>query len=55
MIVDRNVLQGLPPEEARRRARLDFGGFEQVKENVRDGLLGASIGTSLQDVRYAWR
>jgi len=55
MVVDRFVAQGLPPEEARRRARLEFGGFEQVKENVRDGLLGASLGTSLQDIRYAWR
>ena len=55
MVVDRFVAQGLPPEDARRRARLEFGGFEQVKENVRDSLLGASLGTSLQDVRYAWR
>lgn len=55
MVVDRLVAQGLPPAEARRRARLEFGGFEQVKENVRDGLVGASLRTSLQDVRYAWR
>src|SRR5579863_7358827 len=55
MIVDRFVAQGLPPAEARRRARLEFGGFEQVKENVRDGLIGVSLQTSLQDLRYAWR
>ena len=55
MIVDRFVAQGLQPADARRRARLEFGGFEQVKENVRDGLIGASLETSLQDFRYAWR
>jgi predicted permease len=55
MIVDRLIAQGLPPAEARRRARLEFGGFEQVKESVRDGLVGFSLETSLRDVRYAWR
>ena len=55
MVVDRLMAQGLPQAEARRRARLEFGGFEQVKESVRDGLIGASLRTSLQDLRYSWR
>lgn len=28
--------EGLPPAEAIRRARLEFGGFDQVKEDCRD-------------------
>ena len=31
-----NIATGMPPEEARRRAVLEFGGQEQVKEEVRD-------------------
>ena len=32
------VAAGLSPEEARRRARLEFGGLDRVKEEVRDTL-----------------
>ncbi|MGH9162435.1 MAG: permease prefix domain 1-containing protein [Vicinamibacteraceae bacterium] len=31
-----NLRAGVPPEEARRAARLSFGGVEQVKETQRD-------------------
>ena len=55
MVVDRFVAQGIPPAEARRRARLEFDGLEQVKENVRDGMVGSTLQTWLQDGRYAWR
>ncbi len=30
------VNSGMPPEEARRRASLEFGGVEQVKEDCRE-------------------
>jgi macrolide transport system ATP-binding/permease protein len=30
------VAAGISPEEARRRAKLEFGGLERVKEEVRD-------------------
>ena len=55
MMVDRFVERGVPLAEARRRARLEFEGLEQVKESVRDGLVGSVLHTSLQDLRYAWR
>jgi putative ABC transport system permease protein len=32
----RHIGQGLPPEEARRRAMLEFGGREQVKQTLRE-------------------
>jgi putative ABC transport system permease protein len=45
----------MTPEEARRRARLQFGGLEQVKEECRE--LGATrfIETLIQDVSYGVR
>ena len=55
MIVDRFAARGMPPAEARRAARLEFEGFEQVKENVRDGLVGSGLEAFLQDTRYALR
>lgn len=55
MTVDRLIARGVPAAEARRLARLEFEGLEQVKENVRDGLVGASLAAFIQDTRYAWR
>jgi putative ABC transport system permease protein len=45
----------MSPEGARRAARIDLGGVEQVKEKVRERRLGAALDTLLQDVRYAFR
>ncbi len=45
----------MTPEEARRRAQIELGGFEQVKEKCRD--LGAAriVETLIQDLRYDLR
>jgi hypothetical protein len=45
----------MSPGEARRAARIEFEGLEQVKESVRDSLTGSSLQTLIQDARYAWR
>jgi predicted permease len=45
----------MTPEEARRRARLEFGGVEQVKEECRDIGAARFIETLMQDVRYGLR
>jgi predicted permease len=55
MLIKEKLLQGLSAEQARRAARLEVGGVEQVKEGVRDIRLGSTIGTLLQDIRYAFR
>ena len=55
MIVDRSVARGIPLAEARRAARFEFEGLEQVKEKVRDGLIGSTFQILLQDAHYAWR
>jgi putative ABC transport system permease protein len=46
---------GMTPEEARRRARLEFGGLEQVKEECRDVGAARFLETLIQDVRYGLR
>jgi putative ABC transport system permease protein len=49
------VATGMTPEEARRRARLEFGGLDQVKEECRDVGVARFIETLVQDVRYSLR
>src|SRR6266576_1225346 len=49
------MAQGMRQEEAHRRARLDLGGVEQVKENVRSVRTGAWLETFLQDIRFGLR
>ena len=51
----RKVEQGMSPGEARRSARLEAGGIEQVKEQVRDARTGVWLEQLLQDVRIAVR
>lgn len=46
---------GVPPEEARRLARLELGGAEQVKEAVRTYRHGALLDECGRDLRYALR
>ena len=46
---------GLPEGEARRRARLEFGGLDQVKEMCRDARGMRWIENLGRDVRYACR
>jgi putative ABC transport system permease protein len=49
------VAAGMTPEEARRRARLDFGGLGQVKDECRDVGAARIIDTLIQDVRFGLR
>lgn len=49
------VREGLSEPEARRRARLEFGGLDQVKELCRDARGTRWFDEFTQDVRYGWR
>src|SRR5207302_1448584 len=49
------VAQGMTPEEAHRRARLDLGGIEQTKEKCRDARRVNWIQDLIQDLRYGLR
>src|ERR1700734_3644107 len=46
---------GLPPEEAMRRARIDFGGPEQIRQQARDGRGTRLAEDLMQDARYGVR
>ena len=55
LLVDENVRAGLCQQEARRQARLELGGVEQVKERVREIRAGHLLETLGGDVQYAAR
>lgn len=53
--VENYVQRGDTPEEARRKALLDFGGLEQVKEECRDSRKFSYLDTLLRNARYGLR
>jgi putative ABC transport system permease protein len=55
ILAERKLAQGVGAEEARRQARMELEGPEQLKEQVRDARAGATLDSFLQDVRYAFR
>jgi hypothetical protein len=40
MLIEENTRAGMPPREAQRAARIELGGIEQVKQQVREERLG---------------
>jgi predicted permease len=46
---------GVPREEARRRARIEFGGLEQTKEQCRYATGANFLDSLLQDLRFGFR
>ena len=55
LLADENQAHGLAPDAARRQAQIEFGGIEQVKENVRDIRAGHYIEMFFRDLRLAFR
>ena len=53
--VQANIAAGMTPAEARRQARIAFGGVEQTREQAHEQRPGFYFETLLQDVRYALR
>src|ERR1017187_2452440 len=53
--VEKYVQSGMSREEAERRAKIEFGGLDQVKEECRDAWGVRFIETLLQDLRFAVR
>ena len=49
------IAAGMSLEEARRRARLDFGGLESIKQQTRESRRGNALESLFQDLRYAIR
>jgi putative ABC transport system permease protein len=54
-LAEKYVQAGMSPEDAARRARLEFGGVEQIKEDVRDTWGVRFINELGQDLRYGLR
>ncbi|HYZ85538.1 MAG TPA: ABC transporter permease, partial [Bryobacteraceae bacterium] len=55
LLADDNERRGLPPDEAIRQARLQFGSMEATKESYRDQRGLPFLDTTFQDLRYALR
>jgi putative ABC transport system permease protein len=51
----KHVAAGLSPEQARNKARAEFGGLELTKENCRDARRVNLVDDLRQDMRYAMR
>jgi len=54
-LVDEKVRSGMPPDDARRAARLELGSQESLKDEVLDVRAGAGVDTLFQDIRYSIR
>jgi predicted permease len=55
LLTDEKITSGMSPDAARRAARLEAGGVEQIKEEVRDVRRGALLETTMHDIRYGVR
>lgn len=55
LIADEKIADGMSPSEARRCALVETGGFEQVKQAVRDQRSGARVEILWQDLRFGMR
>jgi len=53
--VEKYLRSGLAGDQALRRARLDFGGFEQIKEQCRDARGTHSLESLWRDIRFGLR
>src|SRR5690242_14668109 len=55
LLAEENIRRGIAPEEAYRRAKLQFGSIESTKEGYRDQRGLPAFEVIAQDVRYAVR
>jgi predicted permease len=55
MLIEENIRAGMPPSEAQRAARIELGGSEQVKQQVREVRIGNWLHSVASDCRYGLR
>jgi putative ABC transport system permease protein len=55
MLTGENIRAGMLPKEAQRTARIELGGIEQVKEQVREERIGNWFRSALSDCRFGFR
>jgi predicted permease len=54
-VTEENIASGMTPEEARRRAILEFGGPEQIKEDLRDVYRVRIVESTIANLKSAFR
>ena len=55
MLTEENIHRGMSPQQARRTARIELGGVEQLKEQVREERVGGWLQSVVADCRYGVR
>jgi predicted permease len=55
MLIEENMRAGMPAKEAQRTARIELGGSEQVKEQVREARLGNWLRSVVSDSHFGIR
>jgi predicted permease len=55
MLTEENIREGMSQEEAQRAARMELGGIEQLKEQIREGRIGNWFRSVISDCRYGLR
>src|SRR5215471_19718660 len=55
MLEDDKISTGADPRAARREASLELGGADQIKEEVRDIRMGATLSAIGAELRQSWR
>jgi len=55
LLIDENLRAGMSPQESQRAARMELGGAEQVKQQVREQRLGDSLHSWITDFRFGAR
>jgi putative ABC transport system permease protein len=55
LLIEEKITRGMSREQASRAAKIELGGSDQVKEQVRDVRAGASIEILVQDLRFGLR
>jgi hypothetical protein len=54
-LTEENIRAGMPPREAQRAARIELGGIEQLKEQVREERIGNWLHSVMSDCRFGVR
>jgi putative ABC transport system permease protein len=55
LLTEEKIRAGMPPDEARRAARVEAGSIEHIKDEVRDVRKGSLLDSGWQDFRYGLR
>jgi predicted permease len=55
MLIEENIRAGMLPNEAQRAARIELGGIEQLKDQVREERVGNWLRSVISDGRYGVR